>query len=351
MKLDSVVRRVLKAELHVHIEGTVTPGMARRKAKEHGITLPEDIFAPDGTRFVWKDFPDCVTRVYDAVASVVRTPKDYEDITYDYLKRCARENCIYVEMIISPDHCERMGVSYKDMVNAMARAIDRARAETGIEARMNAAIVRHLPQEQIEKAAQIIADYPHPYVTGLDLAGAEKEGDIPQFRPVFKKIKDRTQGRMGWRVHASEAAGPQNARDAVALNVKRLGHGVRTVEDEALVTDLVRKGTVLEVCPTSNILAGIYPDFAAHPLRRLKDAGVRVTLNSDDPGLFGNSIGVEYQVAWDHFGFTEIDLLKTTRTSIEAAFLDEPTRAALLKKVDDFSFFPKSRRGFRPAGP
>ena len=344
MKMDKDTARLPKAELHVHIEGTITPAMARKKAAEHGIKLPDDIFTPDGKGFQWKDFIDCVTRVYDAIASTVRTGKDYEDVTYDYLKRCAGENCLYVELIISPDHALRMGITYKEMVDGMARAIDRAKADHGIVARMNATLVRHLPPDDVKAAAQAIIDYRHPYVTGLDLAGAEKEGDIPEFRAVFKSIKDGTNSEMGWRVHASEAAGAQNARAAIDMNVKRIGHGVRALEDQSVMADLVKKNVVLEVCPTSNVLAGIYPSYKDHPLRRLYDAGVKITLASDDPGLFGNSIGAEYQVAKEHFGFTDRELLSITRNAIKAAFVDEPTRSALLEDVEDYDFFLRNRR-------
>ena len=350
MKMDPYIARLPKAELHVHIEGTITPDMARKKAAEHGMSLPADIFTPDGKNFQWNDFVDCVTRVYDAVASTVRTAKDYEDITYDYLHRCALENCLYVELIISPDHASRMGISYKDMVDGIARGIDKARAYDAIEARMNAALVRHLPDADVRAAAESIAAYRHPYVTGLDLAGAEKTGDLARFRPVFKFIKDETNGEMGWRVHAAEAAGAENARDALDLNVKRIGHGVRALEDKAVLDEIIKKKTVLEICPTSNVLAGIYPSYGAHPLRKLYDAGVKVTLASDDPGLFGNSIGTEYQVAKDHFGFTDFELLDITRTAIKAAFLDERTRSALLEDVEDYDFFLKSRQ-FKPPGP
>jgi adenosine deaminase len=350
MNLTEDLKRIPKAELHVHIEGTITPAMAKRKAKEHGITLPGGIFDANGN-FTWNDFADCVTRVYDAVASTVRTAQDYEDIAHDYLVRCADEGCIYVELIISPDHAARMGVSYKDMVDGIARGIDKARAETGIEARMNATLVRHLPEADVKKAAQDIVSYRHPYVTGLDLAGAEKAGDIPSFRKTFKYIKDATNSEMGWRLHAGEAADSGNAHDAVMLNARRLGHGVRSIESPAVVREIVQRGVVLEVCPTSNVLAGIYPSYQAHPLRKLKDAGVKVTLNSDDPGLFNCSIGGEYQVARDQFGFSSKELLETTRTAIEAAFVDEPTRKALLKKVDDYGFLLNRPAPKGPAGP
>ncbi len=322
-----------KAELHVHIEGTVTPSMARQKAKEHGMTLPEEIFVPDGTAYIWNDFIDLVTRVYDAVASVIRTKQDYADITYDYLTRCAAEDCFYVELILSPDHGISVGLSYPEMLEGVAGGIDKARAETGIEARMNAVLVRHMPMEKIEQAAEMIVTHRHPYLTGLDLAGAEQEGDVLQFSHIFKMIHEKTNNELGMRIHAGEAAGPQNVRDALALGCVRIGHGVRVWEDQALVAELVEKGVVLEIAPTSNVLAGIYPFYQDHPLRQLFNAGVRLTLNSDDPGLFGNSIGMEYQIAKDEFGLDKAQRLTITRTAIEAAFVDKKTRQKLLAKL------------------
>lgn len=348
--LTDEVRKIPKAELHVHIEGTVTPAMAHRKAAEHGMTLPADIFDANGN-FTWKDFADCVTRVYDAVAETVRTAQDYEDITHDYLTRCADEGAIYVELIISPDHAARMGVSYKDMVDGMARGIDKARAEKGIEARMNATLVRHLPDAALWKAAKDIISYRHPYVTGLDLAGAEKSGDIPRHRPIFKHIKDATNAELGWRLHAGEAVGPNNVADALDIKARRVGHGVRVVEDAALLQEVVQRGVVLEVCPTSNVLAGIFSSYAAHPLRQLVDAGVRVTLNSDDPGLFNCSIGSEYQVAKDHFGLSDSQLAHITRTAIEAANVDDKTRTKLLAVVDNSGFLAQRRPSPRPPQP
>ena len=119
---------------------------------------------------------------------------------------------------------------------------------------------------------------------------------------------------------------------------------MRAIEDPKAIEALLKSGVVLEICPTSNILAGIYPSYDKHPLRKLYDAGVKITLNSDDPGLFGCSIGSEYQVAKDHFGFSDEELLDATRVAVESAYVDGPTRTKLRQKVDDFSFFLKARR-------
>ncbi len=336
--ISQKILNIPKAELHVHIEGTVTPDMARRKAGENNVRLDPSIFSAEGARYQWRDFYHLVTDVYNEMARAIRTRQDYEDITYDYLTRCAAEGSIYEEIIIWCSQGNAVGLSYADMVEGMAAAIDRAQADTGIVARLNTALVRHQPFEKVRREAETIAAYPHPYIVGLDLAGGEALGDIPQYQPLFDLIFASFGRPLGMRVHAGEAVGAGNVRDALALKPMptRIGHGVRSIEDDAVVRELVARKVVLEICPTSNVLAGIYNSYAEHPLRRLVDAGVPVCLNSDDPGLFGNSIGMEYQVARDYFGFTVPALLNATRTAIEAAFCDDMTRQRLIQCVNSY---------------
>jgi adenosine deaminase len=268
----------------------------------------------------------------------MRTKADYETVTYDYLTRCAAENTLYVEMIGCPGQCHRAGISYKDMVDGMAAGIDRARADHGIEGRINMTFERHRPGVEAAKDADLILSYPHPYIVGLDVAGGEKTGDIPQFAYLFERVRKAFGRPLGVRLHAGEGADPSiNIRDALALGVTRIGHGVSVVENAELMKEVIKRGIVLEVCPTSNIL--LMPqyggDFRNHPLRRLYDAGVKVTINSDDPGLFGAecSIGGEYAIAAREFGFTEDELTGITRTAIEVAYIDDALRGKLLGKI------------------
>lgn len=329
-----------KAELHVHIEGTLLPAAARELAERNGIKLDRNLFTPDGDAYQYKNFIELVTKVYQAVASCMRTKADYETVTYDYLSRCAAENTLYVEMIGCPGQCHRTGLLYRDMVDGMAAGIDRARADHGIEGRINMTFERHRSGVEASKDADMILSYPHSYVVGLDIAGGEKAGDIPQFAWLFERVRKAFGRPLGVRLHAGEGADPSvNIRDALALGVTRIGHGVRVVEDAALMKEVIKRGIVLEVCPTSNIM--IMPqyggDFRNHPLRRLYDAGVKVTINSDDPGLFGAgcSIGSEYAIAMREFGFTEDELTGVTRTAIEAAYVDDALRRRLLEKCEE----------------
>jgi adenosine deaminase len=334
-QMDGRIRNIPKAELHVHIEGTVTPAVAREIAARNGIKIDPGIFSADGASYRWDGFLDLVTRVYQEMARCLKTAEDYETITYDYLRRCAAEGSIYEEPSGYPGQCKVSDISYRDMVDGMARGIDRARADTGIEARITMSFERHRPGEEAERDADIILSYPHPYIVGMDIAGGEREGDLAQFEGVYKRVLKNFGRPLGVRAHAGENIGPVNVWDALnRLPIDRIGHGVRSIEDPALTAELVRRGVVLEVCPTSNILAvKEYPDYAAHPLRKLYDAGVKLCLNSDDPGLFGNSIGMEYQIAKDRFGFTEEELRGITRTAIESSFAEEELKEKLLVKI------------------
>lgn len=350
LEIDPLVRALPKAELHVHIEGTVTPDMARQKARENNVTLDPAIFSADGTRYQWRDFFHLVTSVYDNMAQAIRTKKDYEDITHDYLIRCAAEGSIYEEIICWASQGDAVGLSYPDMVDGMAAGIDRAEKDTGIIARLNTTLVRHQPFDKVSQEAAVIASYPHPYIVGLDLAGGESAGDIPQYQPLFDMIFQRFNRPLGMRLHAGEAVGPENVWDALDLNPQptRIGHGVRSVEDPLLLTELAASGIMLEVCPTSNVLANIYGSYADHPLPVLLRAGVKMCLNSDDPGLFGNSIGGEYQVAHDQFGLTLPQLLQMTKNAVEGCFAGDAVKARLNQKIAGYEsrfFNPARTRG------
>jgi adenosine deaminase len=321
---------VPKAELHVHLEGTAPPHLVRRIADRNGLTVPDGVFAtPD--RFAWRDFLDFL-QTYDMAASVIRTPEDYRDITYEYLSACAAEGAIYVELIASPDHAALVGLSDEDHLNGIAAGIDDARADHGIEARILLTCIRNFGVEQAVRIARHAAERPHPYVVGFQMAGDEAGYPPGPFADAYAIAAG---AGLGCSVHAGEWAGAESVRAALDLPVTRIGHGVRAIEDPALVDEIAARGIVLECCPTSNVVLGVFPSFEEHPLPALRDAGVRVTLASDDPPYFGASVGGEYAVAVERFGWSDADLRVITRTAIEASFAEPPLRAALLARVGD----------------
>src|SRR4051794_29065519 len=279
------------------------------------MAVPEGVFKSDD-EFAWTDFLHFL-RTYDLAASVIRTPEDYRDVTYEYLAGCAAEGAIYVELIASPDHAAAVGLTDADHYAGIAQGIDDARADHGIEARIVVAAVRNLGVEAAEAIARRHAEDRHPYVVGFNLVGDEA-GFPPG--PFARAYEIAAASGLGCTVHAGEHAGADSVRAALALPVTRISHGVRAIEDPALVAELAERGLVLEVCPSSNVSLGLFPSYEDHPLGALRDAGVRVTLGSDDPPYFGCSIGREYAVAHQRIGFEEGQLRAMTRLAVEAGF-------------------------------
>jgi adenosine deaminase len=314
-----------KAELHVHLEGTAPPSLIRRLAERHGARVPAGVFADEDT-FAWTDFLDFLN-TYDLAASVVRTPEDYRDVTYEYLTQCAGEGTVYVELIASPDHADAAGLTDAEHFGGIAQGIDDARAEHGIEARIVATALRHLGAERAEVLARRLAAERHPYVVGFNLSGDEAGYPPGLFAAAYAIAAG---SGLGCTVHAGEHAGPESVRGALALPITRISHGVRAIEDPELVAELVEREIVLEVCPTSNVATGVYPSYEDHPLGALRDAGVRITLASDDPPYFGATIGGEYAVAHERFGFDEGELVEITRLAVQASFAERAAKATIL---------------------
>jgi adenosine deaminase len=319
-----------KAELHVHLEGTATPDLVRRIAERNGLEVPEGVFAaPD--RFAWRDFLDFLN-TYNMVCSVIRSGEDYRDITYEYLASCARDGAIYVELTASIDHSRIAGIGDAEHWEGIAAGIDDARRDHGIEARILSVAVRNYGVERAIEIAELTAARPHPYLVGFSLAGDEA-GYPPE--PFVEAYRVAEKAGLGCTVHAGEWVGAASVRGALELPVTRISHGVRAIEDPALVQELARRQITLEVCPTSNVVLGVFPSYEEHPFPVLRAAGIPLTLGSDDPPYFGASVGGEYAVAREHFGLDDAELLAITRTAVEASFAEPELRSKLLTLLTD----------------
>ena len=280
-------------------------------------------------RFAYTGFLDFL-KAYDRAASVIRTAEDYRDVTYEYLASCARDEAIYVELIVSPDHAALVHLDPDQHLHAIAEGIDDARDEHGIEARILLTAIRNEGVAQAISVARYAASRPHPYVVGFQMAGDEANFPASDFAEAFEVAAE---AGLGCSVHAGEWAGPESVRAALELPVTRIGHGVRSIEDPALVEDLAARGIVLECCPTSNVVLNLFPSYEDHSLPALAQAGVKVTLASDDPPWFGASIGGEYAICRERYGFGDDRLRTITRTAIEAAFCEKSLKQSLMLRV------------------
>lgn len=315
-----------KAELHVHLENTVSPERARLLARRNGISLPEDGFTAGGG-YRYSSFPDFLD-LTARVASCLRTPQDYHEITTDYLRAAQAAGVVYQELIFWHGLPAQNGLTPQAAFEAVAEAAAEVEAEGGPLTVFQAVMVRHDGPDACAAAAEWAAELGHPRLRGVNLAGNEATHPPHLFDRAYAIARE---AGLGIVIHAGEACGPESVEAALRIpGLSRIGHGVRAAEDPGLVSELARRGTVLELCPGSNIALGFYPDFEAHPLRHLYDAGVRLCLNSDDPPFFHTSITREYEIAAEHFGFTRKELTGLTATAIEAGFLTEEERAPLL---------------------
>lgn len=320
---------MIKAEIHCHIEGAADPHLVQRLARKYGVDMNDTI---RNGRYVWHDFTSFLA-TYDKAASVFRQPEDYRLLAYDHFSRLAGQGAIYGEVFGSSDHAALMGMGYEDLVTAISDGITDASREYGIEGRIIMTCVRHLGPEAAENVATQIVNNPHPMVTGFGMGGDERSFATEDFASAFAIAGD---AGLGLTSHAGEFGGPDSVREALDhLNVTRIGHGVRAIEDPDLVERLVHEGIVLEVCPVSNIALEVFNGFENHPLRKLYDAGVRITLNSDDPPFFSSTLEREYQVAAKYFGFGDHMLRQCTHTALDCAFVDQKTRAQLMKRLDN----------------
>ncbi|MCV3239713.1 adenosine deaminase [Mesorhizobium sp. ZC-5] len=319
---------VLKAELHCHIEGAAAPDLVVRQAQKYGKDVSS--FIKDGA-FVWHDFTSFLA-AYDAASDLFRTEEDYARLSEHYLTSLARDGCIYSEFFTSPDHALKAGLSPAAYTNALGEGMQRAKAKTGIESRMIVTGVRHIGVESIEASARFAAKCGHPLVTGFGVAGDERMGNFEDYVRAFEIARE---AGLGITIHAGELCGWESVQGALDhIRPSRIGHGVRAIENPDLVRRIADEGVVLECCPGSNIALSVFDSFENHPFVKLRDAGCKVTLNSDDPPYFWTSLKREYEIAREHFRMDDKAATAVTRTAIEAAFVDRKTKASLLARLN-----------------
>ena len=318
-----------KLELHSHLEGVISPNLARRLAQRNQIKLDDNLFDGEGN-FAWDDFVGFL-KAYDMASACIRKPQDYRDVTYEYLMELAAHGAIYAETFSSPDHAAMVGMNYEQHLEGIIQGIDDAYRDSGMIGRLNISCVRHLGADSALNVAKQMVACPHPYVVGFGMGGNEAMYDYKDFIPAY-----RLAGEHGYHLtaHAGEFGGAQNVKDAIDdLQVSRIGHGVRVIEDKDILAMVVERKIMLEVCPGSNIALQVFPDYAHHPLLQLIEAGCKISLSSDDPPYFASSLHGEYERAMDVFGLDLAKIHQINRDTLQAAFCDENTKTILAQKL------------------
>ncbi|MEO0913252.1 MAG: adenosine deaminase [Pseudomonadota bacterium] len=320
---------VPKVELHLHLEGAAPPEFIRQLAAEKSVDL-SGVFDAEGA-YKWGDFAEFLA-TYTAACEVLRAPEDFRRLTEAVLAKSAADGVIYTEIFIAPDICGGGdAVAWGEYLDALYQGAAAAEAQHGIVARFISTCIRHHGAEAAENAARLTADAAGPMLTGFGMGGEERFGSAGDFVRAFAVAAETG---LGITSHAGEVCGAESVRETLNhLPVSRIGHGVRAIEDDALVARLVEEGVVLEVNPGSNIALGVFEDWAAHPIARLRAAGVPVTISTDDPPYFHTDMVEEYTRLNATFGWDAEDFRALNLTAAHAAFCDEATRTTLITRL------------------
>jgi adenosine deaminase len=324
-----LIRDLPKAELHIHIEGSLEPEMMFALAQRNSVELPyESVDAiRDAYRFnCLQDFLD----LYYQGMSVLQTQQDFHDLTWAYLLRCQQDNVVHTEVFFDPQGHTGRGISFDTVFEGIWSALRDGEQKLGISSRVIMCFLRHLDQEE----AFATLERADPYLSRIAAVGLDSSevGHPPsKFFSVFEKA-----GQLGLKrvAHAGEEGPPEYIYEAVdGLQVDRIDHGNRSLEDSVLVQRLAELKLPLTVCPQSNLRLAVIPDMKEHPIRQMLAAGLRATVNSDDPAYFGGYMNDNFEALVDATDLSADEIVKLVRNSFKSSFLDKNSIQAHLDAI------------------
>jgi adenosine deaminase len=322
------LRRLPKAEVHVHLEGTFEPATLEKWAGEGGVPMPR----PRERLFEFDDLADFL-HFLDWAAGLVNSRDRLAEMAYAFCRRLAADGTGYADVIINPTHWSAWRGCLRAMIDALDQGFTSAEQDGLPPVGLCISLLRTQTADEAAELVDDLTEYQHPRVVALSIDGNEAEAGrtSPRFADAFRRAGQRGLRRT---VHAGESSGPEGVRDAIELlGADRIDHGVRAIEDESLVALLIERRIPLGVCPTSNLALKVYPSIAAHPIEQLRRAGVRVSVNTDDPGLLATNLPAEYQLAGSAFGWTRDAIRDVARTSIDASFASDDVKTRLKSEL------------------
>ncbi|MFZ3567853.1 adenosine deaminase [Streptomyces sp. BH097] len=334
--LQAFITGLPKAELHVHHVGSASPRIVSELAARHPDSkVPTD---PEALAefFTFTDFAHFI-QVYLSVVDLIRTPEDVRLLTYEIARDMARQNVRYAELTLTPFSSTRRGIDARAFMEAIEDARKSAESEFGTVLRWCFDIPGEAGLESAEETVRLATDdrlRPEGLVS-FGLGGPEVGVPRPQFKPYFDRAR-----AAGLRSvpHSGETTGPESVWDALNhLGAERIGHGTSSAQDPKLLAHLAEHGIPLEVCPTSNIATRAVRTLDEHPLRQFVDAGVTVTINSDDPPMFSTDLNTEYAVAARLLDLDERGVAELAKNAVRASFLDEPGKARIAAEIDTYT--------------
>lgn len=320
-----------KIELHVHLEGTVRPATLLQIARRNGVALPVTTVEELTRLYEFRDFSQFL-QTWILTTSALRTDRDFRQVVVGYAAEAAAHGAVYLEAIFTPAEPAGRGVRWEEIFAGYCDGAQEAGEMFGVRVRLTPDIPRGYPLEAAELTVRHAIAHAGRGVVGIGLGGSESDYPPEPYGPVFSLARD---GGLGSVPHAGETEGSASVRGALeVLGADRIRHGIRAAADPGLLGELADRGTVLDVCPTSNVRTGVVRSLAEHPLPALLAAGIGCTVNTDDPAMFGSDLGSEWEVA--------AGLGAPARACYDAgvrgALCDDATRAALAQIGDDFGW-------------
>ncbi|HZQ91473.1 MAG TPA: adenosine deaminase [Terriglobales bacterium] len=329
VKISPFILSLPKAELHIHLEGAIAPDtLAELSRKYDGdAALTAESAA---ALYSYPDFHGFLM-AFKATTERLRAPEDYELITYRMMERLAAENVLHAEVIFSAGVAMRRGYDVHAIYAGCERGRERGERDLGVSVMWIWDAVRHFGPEAAQRVAEAAARHVGENTVAFGIGGDERRAGPELFRDVFAWARGHG---LRLTAHAGESAGPESVWGALNLGAERLGHALHAWQDPELMAVLVERQAPIEACITSNLRTGCCAAIGQHPVKNFFDLGAMVTLNSDDPAMFGTSLAREYALGQQQFGFTDEHLRELARNSFEASFLPAEKKIAFLDRVD-----------------
>lgn len=330
-ELNRYIRLIPKAELHLHIEGSLEPELMFAMAEKNDVSIKYK--SEDELRAAYnfnnlQEFLD----IYYAGADVLLTEEDFYDLTFAYLKKIHTENVLHTEIFFDPQTHTVRGVPFDTVVKGITRALDDGKEQLGISSHLIMCFLRHLDEKSAQETLDYALDYKNKII-GVGLDSSEVGNPPSKFVNVFKRAQEEGFLTVA---HAGEEGPAEYVWEAInLLNVERIDHGVQSINDKELVAELVKKQMPLTVCPLSNLKLKVVSDLKDLPLKRMMDKNMMVTINSDDPSYFGGYVNQNYLDVASALNLTKDDILLLARNSFIASFLTDDEKKHYLDKVDE----------------
>jgi adenosine deaminase len=328
--METFIHRLPKAELHLHIEGTLEPELMFELARRNGITLRFGSVDELRAAYAFHDLQSFLDIYYEG-AQVLRTEEDFHDLTRAYLVKVAKQNVKHVEIFFDPQTHTDRGIPFATVITGIHRALEDAQKSLGISSRLILCFLRHLSADAAERTLEDALKFKR-WITAIGLDSGEKGNPPSKFEAVFERARDA--GFLSV-AHAGEEGPPSYITEALdLLQVVRIDHGVRCLEDPALVARLRERRTPLTVCPLSNVKLRVFDRMEDHNLRQLLDAGLVVTVNSDDPAYFGGYLEENFRAAQSALDLSREQIALLAKNSFEASLLPPTEKQRYLHEID-----------------